>query len=68
MLEAALSAFENLFGCPCTMDAFEALAIMIGLLAVTTTSDTIPSVLFAVPGTTGSQATILRWTSHGAPR
>jgi TctA family transporter len=42
-----------------TMDAFEALAIMIGLLAVTTTSDTIPSVLFAVPGTTGSQATIL---------
>jgi TctA family transporter len=101
MLEAALSAFENMFGCPCimgifpsrllflfmgvivglalgaipglgglvglaillpftyTMDAFEALAIMIGLLAVTTTSDTIPSVLFAVPGTTGSQATIL---------
>jgi TctA family transporter len=101
MWEAALSAFENLFGCPCvwgiipsrllfllagvvfglalgaipglgglvglaillpftyTMDAFEALAIMIGLLAVTTTSDTIPSVLFAVPGTTGSQATIL---------
>jgi TctA family transporter len=101
MWEAALSAFENLFGCPCvlgiipsrlmflfagvvfglalgaipglgglvglaillpftyTMDAFEALAIMSGLLAVTTTSDTIPSVLFAVPGTTGSQATIL---------
>lgn len=101
MLEAALSAFENMFGCPCvagiipsrllflslgvviglalgaipglgglvglaillpftyTMDAYQALAIMIGLLAVTTTSDTIPSVLFAVPGTTGSQATIL---------
>jgi TctA family transporter len=42
-----------------TMDAFAALAIMIGLIAVTTTSDTIPSVLFSVPGTTGSQATIL---------
>ncbi len=101
MLEAAISAFENLFTCPCTagviptrllflflgvcmglalgaipglgglvglaillpftytMDPFAALAIMIGLIAVTTTSDTIPSVLFAVPGTTGSQATIL---------
>jgi TctA family transporter len=101
MLEAAISAFENLFTCPCafgfiperlmflflgvvmglalgaipglgglvglaillpftyTMDAFAALAIMIGLIAVTTTSDTIPSVLFSVPGTTGSQATIL---------
>lgn len=42
-----------------TMDAFAALAIMIGLIAVTTTSDTIPSVLFSVPGTTGSQAAIL---------
>jgi TctA family transporter len=101
MLEAAISAIENMFSCPCigaiipirflflffgvimglalgaipglgglvglavilpfthTMDPLAAMAIMIGLIAVTTTSDTIPSVLFAVPGTTGSQATIL---------
>lgn len=36
-----------------------ALPMMIGLLSVTTTSDTIPSVLFGVPGTAASQATIL---------
>ena len=32
---------------------------MIGLISVTSTSDTIPSVLFGVPGTSASQATIL---------
>jgi TctA family transporter len=32
---------------------------MIGLTAVTTTSDTFPSVLMGVPGTAGSQATVL---------
>lgn len=41
------------------MDSFEAFAIMIGLISVTSTSDTIPSVLFGVPGTSASQATIL---------
>lgn len=41
------------------MDSFEAFAIMIGLISVTSTSDTIPSVLFGVPGTAASQATIL---------
>ena len=41
------------------MDPFEAFAIMIGLISVTSTSDTIPSVLFGVPGTSASQATIL---------
>jgi TctA family transporter len=101
MLEAASSAIENLFGCPCIwgffptrlfflilgvlmglvlgvipglggltglaillpftfdMDAYAAIAIIIGLLAVAPTGDTIPSVLFAVPGTVGSQATIM---------
>ncbi len=101
MLEAALSAVQNLFGCPCAfdifplrlvfllfgvlmglslgampglgglvglaillpftfeMDPFMAFALMIGLLSVTSTSDTIPSVLFAVPGTVASQATIM---------
>src|SRR5690554_99116 len=36
-----------------------ALAIMIALLAVTSTGDTVTSVLFGVPGTAGSQATIM---------
>ena len=46
---------------PFTFDFDPALALpmMIGLLSVTTTSDTIPSVLFGVPGTAASQATIL---------
>ena len=101
MLDAALSAIDNLSGCPCflgflpgrlvflffgvivglalgalpglggivglaillpftfDMDAYAALAMLVGLIAVTTTSDTIPSVLFSVPGSAGSQATIL---------
>ncbi|MFQ5852573.1 MAG: tripartite tricarboxylate transporter permease [Candidatus Binatia bacterium] len=101
MLEAAASAIQNLFGCPCLvgfvplrllfllsgvlmglalgaipglgglvglaillpftfdMDPFSAFAVMIGLISVTSTSDTIPSVLFGVPGTAASQATIL---------
>ena len=41
------------------MEPFMAFAIMIGLISVTSTSDTIPSVLFGVPGTSASQATIL---------
>ncbi len=41
------------------MDPFQAFAIMIGLISVTSTSDTIPSVLFGVPGTSASQATIM---------
>ncbi|MEX2450347.1 MAG: tripartite tricarboxylate transporter permease [Rhodospirillales bacterium] len=41
------------------MDPYTALALMIGLASVTVTSDTIPAVLFGVPGTVGSAATIL---------
>ncbi|MYK30663.1 MAG: tripartite tricarboxylate transporter permease, partial [Boseongicola sp. SB0670_bin_30] len=41
------------------MDPDAALALMIGLVAVTTTSDTFPSVLMGIPGTSGSQATVL---------
>jgi TctA family transporter len=101
MVEAAISAFENLFACPChfgvipdtffflfvgvvaglalgaipglggvvgmamllpftfDMQPQAAIAMLVGLTAVTTTSDTIPSVLFSVPGSTGSQSTIL---------
>ncbi|MDX1485944.1 MAG: tripartite tricarboxylate transporter permease [Alphaproteobacteria bacterium] len=41
------------------MDPYSAIAMMLGLGSVTVTSDTIPAVLFGVPGTTGSAATIL---------
>ncbi len=41
------------------LDTLNAFAVMIGLISVTSTSDTIPSVLFGVPGTAASQATIL---------
>ena len=42
-----------------TMDPVPALAIILGSFAVTTTSDTISSVLLGIPGTSASQATIL---------
>nr|WP_249200381.1 tripartite tricarboxylate transporter permease [Thetidibacter halocola] len=41
------------------MDPYTALAFLVGVQAVTTTSDTIPAVLFGVPGTVGSAATVL---------
>jgi TctA family transporter len=41
------------------MDKFAAFAFLLGMGAVTSTSDTIPAVLFGVPGTTGSAATVL---------
>ena len=40
------------------LDPFTALAFLVGVQSVTTTSDTIPAVLFGVPGTTGSAATV----------
>ena len=41
------------------MDPVPAFALLLGMFAVTTTSDTIASVLLGVPGTAASQATIL---------
>jgi TctA family transporter len=41
------------------MEPHAALALLMGMLAVLRTVDTIPAVLFAVPGTAGSQATIV---------
>ena len=41
------------------MDPYTALAFLVGLQAVVATSDTIPAVLFGVPGTVGSASTIL---------
>ncbi len=42
-----------------TLDASTAVAMAIGLLSVVHTTDTIPAVLFGVPGTSAAQATIL---------
>ncbi len=41
------------------MDPYSAFAFLLGMGSVTTTSDTIPAVLFGVPGTAGSAATVL---------
>ena len=42
-----------------TMDPVSAFALMLGMFAVTTTSDTIASVMLGIPGTVASQATVL---------
>ena len=41
------------------LDTGAALGMLVGMSAVTTTSDTFPSVLMGVPGSSGSQATVL---------
>jgi len=41
------------------MEPSNALAVMVGLLAPTSTSDTFPSVLMGIPGTSASQATVV---------
>ena len=41
------------------LDPYAAIAMMLGLSAVTVTSNSIPAVLFSVPGTIGSAATVL---------
>lgn len=41
------------------LEPVSALALMVGVHAITNTSDTIPAVLFGIPGTSGATATIL---------
>jgi len=41
------------------MDPYAALAMMVGVLAVNVTSDSIPAILFGVPGSVGCAATVL---------
>src|SRR5699024_9912019 len=41
------------------MDPYAAVVLMIGVVGVTNTSDTFTSVLFGIPGTSSSQATIM---------
>lgn len=50
------------------MDPHTALAFLIGMWAVTATSDTVPAILFGVPGAIGSASTCPRWLSDGAAR
>ena len=54
-----LSAVAMLLPFSFLLDTYSAMAFLMGMYAVTTTSDTIASVLLGVPGTSGSQATIL---------
>ena len=54
-----ITAFIILFPLLLNLGAEAAFALIIGLFSVTTTSDTVSSVLLGVPGTAGSQATIL---------
>ena len=42
-----------------TMEPMVSFVFIMGLYAITTTSDTIPAVLFGVPGTIGSAATVM---------
>lgn len=42
-----------------SMDPYTAMAFMMGLAAVGATSDSIPAILFGVPGSVGSAATVL---------
>lgn len=41
------------------MEPAQAIALLLGIYAVTATSDTIPSVMLGIPGTAASQATVL---------
>lgn len=48
------------------MDPVPAIALLLGMYSVTTTSDTIASVLLGIPGTAASQATVL--DGHPLPK
>ena len=54
-----LTGFALLVPFTYSMDPISGLAMLLGMHSVTTTSDTIPAVLFGVPGTAASQATVL---------
>ncbi|PRY87241.1 tripartite tricarboxylate transporter permease [Donghicola tyrosinivorans] len=54
-----LTGFALLVPFTYTMDPVAALAMLLGMHSVTSTSDTIPAVMFGVPGTAASQATVL---------
>lgn len=41
------------------MDSYTAFALLLGMIACTNTSDTLPAVLFGVPGSAAAQATVM---------
>ena len=56
---SGLVGFAILLPFTFAMEPVPALALLLGMFAVTTTSDTIASVLLGIPGTSASQATVL---------
>lgn len=54
-----LTGFAVLVPFTYTMDPFAAIAMLLGMAAVTSTSDTITAVLFGVPGEASAQASVL---------
>ncbi|HTM76802.1 MAG TPA: tripartite tricarboxylate transporter permease, partial [Devosia sp.] len=54
-----LTGFAVLVPFTYTMDPFAAIAMLLGMASVTSTSDTITAVLFGVPGEASAQASIL---------
>lgn len=54
-----LTGFAVLVPFTYTMDPFSAIAMLLGMAAVTSTSDTITAVLFGVPGEASAQASVL---------
>tara|TARA_A100001391_G_scaffold87150_1_gene57550 strand:- start:35545 stop:37605 length:2061 start_codon:yes stop_codon:yes gene_type:complete len=54
-----LTGFALLVPFTYTMEPFSGIAMLLGMMAASSISDPIPSVLFGVPGTTASQATVL---------
>ncbi|MEQ8447174.1 MAG: tripartite tricarboxylate transporter permease [Pelagibacterium sp.] len=54
-----LTGFALLIPFTYTMDPIAALGMLLGMQAVTTTSDTLPAVLIGVPGTSSAQALVL---------
>jgi TctA family transporter len=65
LIVGAVPGIGGLFGMalliPMTynMDAYAAFALLLGMGSVNTTSDTIPAILFGVPGSVGAAATVL---------
>src|SRR5690606_34756086 len=54
-----LAGFALLLPFTFTMDSYSAFALLLGLAATVSTSDTIPAILFGVPGSNSAQATVV---------
>lgn len=54
-----LTGFALLMPFTFTMEPYSAFAMLLGMASVTATSDTIPAILFGIPGTAASQAVVI---------